>query len=415
MKKSKFYAMALLMPAALISTTSCTENDGPYSESSQVTCPVDPTTTNIINTAKKHSFSLFSEVDATEKPNENICISPLSVTELLTMISNGANGETLNQIDNILGTSNSDRVRVNEALKSLNNWFTYCDSQTTVHTAFSQWINKGFEVKLDYITNNAKWLRAETYEQPLSTIATKDDINKWCSYNTNGCIKEFLKVPLSSDCKMALFNALYFKGMWKYKFDKSNTSEKEFTNLDGSKPMVQMMHQSTTLPTYTGEKIDMVEFPYGKDIYCMDIILPHEDQSLEECMKDVNMTTFSKWLDESRDIAVDVSMPRMELRYGVKLNEPLMAMGMTDAFSPTSADFSGISDNPLFISIIKQETYIKIDEEGTEAAAVTGTIKFESSTPTSNLFSFNINRPFAYIIRDKSTGMILFIGRVVKL
>ena len=411
MKKSKIHSIGLLMLAALFSITSCdssddTETTGP------VVCPTDQTTTTILEASINKAFPLFAAVDAATKANENFTISPLSLSEMLAMASNGANGETRKQINSIIGVNdNISKESLNEAFNGLNEYLARVDSKTTFTTANSVWIDEGFKVKPEFLSD--KKFIGETFNQKLSTTKTRDDINNWCDVKTHSCIKKVLSEPLPETCRMLLANALYFKGMWKNKFSKDDTKEKEFTNSDGSKSKVQMMSQSSMFLGYEGLDMDFVEFPYGNENYCMDVFLPHEDKKLDECMKDFDQKTFEEYLNKAGKGEVLVEMPRMKLEYMNSLVKPLKTMGMTDAFSE-KADFSGLSDEKVSISDVIQATFVNVDEEGTEAAAVTiATMKNDIMPMRTS--TFFMNRPFVYIIREKTTGTILFMGKVRKL
>ena len=411
MKKSKIHSIGLLMLAALFSITSCdssddTETTGP------VVCPTDQTTTSILEASINKAFPLFAAVDAATKANENFTISPLSLSEMLVMASNGANGETRKQINSIIGANdNISKESLNEAFNGLNEHLAKVDDKTTFATANSVWIDEGFKVKPEFLSD--KKLIGETFYQKLSTVKTMNDINNWCDIKTRGCIKEILTEPLDDYCRMVLANALYFKGMWKNKFNKDDTKEKDFTNSDGSKSKVQMMSQTSMLLGYFGLDMDLVEFPYGNENYCMDVLLPHEDKKLDECMKDFDQKTFEEYLKKAGQGEILVEMPRMKLEYNSSLVKPLKAMGMTDAFSE-KADFTGISDEKTYISDVIQATFVNVDEEGTEAAAVT-VATFKNDIMPTRISTFYMNRPFAYIIREKTTGTILFMGKVRKL
>lgn len=222
--------MALLMPVALLSTVSCDNEDGPDDPPVPVVCPTSSTTRAISESSNDMAFPLFDKVCAEKKPTENIIVSPLSLTEVLVMLSNGAKGETLNQIKALLGTKDISLEDQNSAMSGLNQYLIAADSKTSVAIANSQWIDDEFKVKDEYIQTNTKWLNAETRNQDLATEKTMNDINSWCDKNTQGCIKKLLDEPLSEDCRLALINALYFKGMWSKKFDKGNTTDEDFTN-----------------------------------------------------------------------------------------------------------------------------------------------------------------------------------------
>lgn len=413
MKNSKFYTIGFIMLAALFTTTSCDSSDDDQETPEPVICPTDLTTTIILNASTNKAFPLFSEVDAITRANENFTISPLSLSEMLAMASNGANGETRKQINSIIGANdNISKESLNEAFNGLNEYLARVDSKTTFTTANSVWIDEGFKVKSEFLSD--KKLIGETFNQKLSTIKTMDDINKWCDVKTHSCIKKILSEPLPETCRMLLANALYFKGMWKNKFDKADTKEKEFTNSDGSKSKVQMMSQVSEFLAYEGIDMDFAEFPYGNDNYCMDVFLPHEDKKLDKCMKNFDQKTFEEYLNKAGKGEVLVEIPRMKLEYMNSLVKPLKAMGMTDAFSE-KADFSGLSDEKVSISDVIQATFVNVDEEGTEAAAVTVATLDNCVVMPMRTSSFIMNRPFVYIIREKTSGTILFIGKVRKL
>lgn len=407
--------MALMLPVALLSTLSCDNEDGPDNPPKPAVCPTSPITRAISESSNDMAFPLFNKVCAQTETTKNVIVSPLSLTEVLVMLNNGAKGETLNQINALLGTKDIPLEEQNSAISELNNYLIAADSKTSVAIANSQWIDDNLKIKDEYVSINAKWLNAETRNQDLATEKTMNDINSWCDKNTQGCIKKLLEDPLSEDCRLALINALYFKGMWSKKFDKGNTTDEDFTNSNGSKQKVKMMHQTEVFSAYEGEDMDMVEFAYGDKRFCMDVILPHEGKNLDECLKGFSSKTFSEYVNNSYGRDVAVSMPRMELKFMASLIKPLIALGMTDAFIGGVADFSGITDyDKLFVDKLLQATYIKVDEEGTEAAAVTAAFvnAYTSIGPDPVPLIFNMNRPFAFVIREKDSNTILFMGKV---
>lgn len=407
--------MAFMLPIALLSTVSCDNEDGPDDPPKPVICPTSPTTRAISESGNDLAFPLLDKVCAQQKPDKNVIVSPLSLAEVLTMLSNGAKGETLSQITNLLGTKDMSLEEQNSAISELNKYLTSADSKTSVAIANSQWIDDGLKVKDEYVNINAKWLNAETRNQDLATAKTMSDINSWCDKNTKGCIKKILEEPLPDDCRLGLINALYFKGIWAIEFDKDRTTEDDFTNSNGKKSKVKMMHQTEIFPAYEGKDMDMVEFAYGNKKFCMDVILPHEGKKLDECLKDFSSSKFFEYINKSSARDVAVSMPRMEIEFNTPLDAPLIELGVKNAFIGGLADFSGITDDgKLFVDKFIQATYMKVDEEGTEAAAVTAAFlnKVTSAGPEPTPLIFNMNRPFAFVIREKESNTILFIGKV---
>ncbi len=411
MKTNKLYTIGMLMTATLLSTASCTSKEETSSNSKLVIDPVEPITDYVLTNYDNFAKPLYDEISAKSRKDENFMVSPLSIAEVLTMISNGAKGETLKQTLAVMGLD-TNVERLNESFSTTNKYLTKADPETSLAIANSLWIDKAFNIKDEYVSTNKKWLNAESRKQDLPTIQTMNDINSWCDDNTNGCIPTLLKEPLSSSNKLVLINALYFKGIWAKKFSKNSTEESQFTNIDGSMTKVDMMHQTDSFNVWIGKNMDMIELPYGNETFCMEVYLPHRGEKLENCMKSLGQNTFFEIRDKKSKQKVQLGLPRMELKYDTSIKEPLMNMGMTNAFG--QADLSGISDGEINISDVKHITYIKVDEDGTEAAAVTSAFVIGSAAPEPHV-NFFVDRPFAYIIREKSTGMILFMGRVVKM
>lgn len=403
----KFSALCLFVTS--IGITSCTSDDE-AEDNPIIVCPADVTTRSVSEGSQGMAYPFFAEVNKGVKADENFMISPLSLTEVLAMLANGAEGETQSQILKVMNVGALSAGQASQALQNLNDYFQKADKKTQVAISNSQWVDNALNVKDEYVRNNESSLGAKTFNTDLSSESTMDDINTWCYNSTYGCIKKILSKPLSEETKMVLVNALYFKGLWKTQFKKDETTNEYFTNYDGSKSKVSMMHQTEEHRACTDEKFDMAEIAYGNGTYCMDIILPHEGVALDDVLKDFDGRKMDKCLNAMSRCEVELSMPRMEVQYRRRLNDDLMALGMKDAFNPTTANFSGMSDDKLFVSYVDQVTSLKVDEEGSVAAAVTYTGLEYYSAP----LSFNMDHPFAFIIRDKQTGVVLFIGRMVK-
>lgn len=412
MKKSKLYTMALLMATALFSTTSCNKEElGPIGP---VIDPTYPTAGQLFSKYESFTKPFLDETLSMSKEEKNIMVSPLSLAEVLAMLCNGAKGETLSQTVSVMGLSSYDKESFNQSFLEANRYLTNCDATTTVSIANSQWFDTTITIKDDYKSTNRKWFDAETFSQDLNTAETMNDINSWCDRKTNGCIRKLLERPLF-DTRVVLINALYFKGDWTSPFDSDWTLKEDFTNSNGSVSEVDMMHQTSRFNTWAGKKMDMLELPYGKRNICMEIYLPHKGEKLDDCMKDFNQEFIDSVHKNMSESLILVSLPKMELGYRTSLKKTLVNMGMKDAFDKEAADFSGITDHKIFLDDILQVTYIKVDEKGTEAAAVTGAIMKDYSYNPEEPVNFTVNRPFAYIIREKTSGIILFMGKVVKM
>ncbi len=413
MKKRTILSMMLLAYVMVSSTSSCSNDDGNNGVNNQTSRPIDNATRAVFMKINDMAFPFFRQVCSDVKPDENFMISPLSLTEVLAMLANGANGATQKQILEVMRLDTISSARASKALQIFNSHLMATDKQSQMSLANSQWIDDDISVKDEYIEYNEEFLDAETFNQDLCTEQTMYDINSWCSRKTYGCIDELLYRPLSDEAKMVLINALYFKGIWKSKFDKQSTSDDKFTNYDGTMTPVKMMHQTQAFSACQGDKMDIVRFPYGNGSFYMDVVLPHEDETLDDCMDDIDLKTMNGYL---RPYKVTVSMPRMNLNYRRSLKNDLKSMGMTNAFSWIDADFSGISNTKLSVSFIEQVTSIKVDEDGTEAAATTfsGMVDTAPTPVEVKPMTFTMNRPFVFLIRESQTGMVLFMGRMVK-
>ena len=419
MKRNKFKAMAILMSAFLLASASCAQKKqtSPMAEETEEVTqpeifPLDSVTRHDFKSANEMAFVLFEQVDK-QAGGGNLMISPFSLTNALVMLANGADGNTLKQIKDVLGAKDMSIDDICKKYRDLDVYLKSIDSETSFANASSIWIDNKFPVKADFLMKNKEVFNAEVYNKPLATEKTMNDINSWCDKQTKGHIKDMLHDIPSSDSRVLLMNALYFNGAWAETFDKDNTKDDYFTNSDGSKSKVKMMHQTIDLQACVCKGVDLVMFPYGEGSFYMEIILPHKGENLDACMKNLRNEHVSKMEDYASSYKVNISMPRMELRCETSFNSSLQALGMSDAFAK-NANFSKITDKELYVSDIHQTTFIKVDEEGTEAAAETDEIlKCKEVIP--DTLDFNMNRPFAYLIREKKTGTILFMGKVRKL
>lgn len=358
------------------------------------------------------AFRLFQQVNSTEQ-RPNWMISPLSASMALGMMTNGAAGNTLEEMKATLGFSDFNLDGMNVYYRKLVTELLDLDNTTRLGIANSVWIKEGLPVKESFVEVNEEMYDAEVSNLDFASPKAKNIINKWVADKTNNTIKD-VSPSLSSDMVFALINALYFKGIWKEKFNKSATKEETFTNADGSKSEVPMMRQEEHfLYTYNDDFL-IAELQYGNMAFSMVILLPCEGRTLDESLKNLTRENWDEWYGERYSRKLDVKLPRFEISYDKDLKEELVALGMKDAFDAYSADFSSMSSESLYLGNVHQFTYIKVDEEGTEAAATTvvGGLSANVAPPSSD---FHVNRPFAFMIKEKSTDTILFMGKVTAL
>ena len=358
-------------------------------------------------------FSVVHELQTNDSESENIAISPLSLNMALAMTWNGADGETKQAIQEAMGMGDYPQSEVNDYFKKLRETFVKTDPTVKLAIANSIWTRQGFPVKSGFYDVNRNYYQAVVREVNFSSPNTPSLINQWCSDNTNGLIKEMIKV-IPPDAMMYLINALYFKGEWsdKYGFDTSATRDAMFTKENGSSIQVKMMNQNNELPYYRDEYLSTASLPFGNNAFSMAFFLPNEGVSFAEMLNQLKQPGyFSRCLQSVGKADVDLYIPKFKTEYEIPLNETLKQLGMGIAFTEF-ADFSGISDIPLYISSVKQKTSVSIDEEGAEAAAVTVVGMINTSVRQTNVF--RADRPFLFAIRENSTGVVLFMGKIGK-
>ena len=362
------------------------------------------------------AFRFFYQVCSTEKEKPNVFVSPLSASLCLSMITNGATDNTLDEMQDVLGfpATTFSLDELNNYNQKLTSALLDLDNTTQLGIANSIWVKEGFKVYNTFIDVNKKMYDAQVQELDFTSPTAKDVINQWCANQTNNCIKEVIQeIPV--DARMYLINALYFKGIWKSQFDKSATGQENFTNADGDQQKVAMMNQTAIFNYTQTDDFSIAELPYGNEAFSMVILLPSGDKILDESLSGLNYENWKQWSKNMTGKELQVKLPRFKVEYDKRLEEDMITLGMKDAFDPNKAKFTNISDAELYIGLLQQFTYITVDEEGTEAAAVTVGGMFENSVGPSSPIPFLVNRPFAFMIKEKSTGAILFMGKITKL
>lgn len=374
----------------------------------------------VVKAQNEFAMKLFNKVIESSEAfvsskYKNVFISPLSASMALSMFANGAVGDTQKEIIETLGFSAERMDAVNAFNYRLSQELMEVDNTVKLSLSNSIWVDTHFPVKQTFIEDNKAAYGAEIYEEPLSTIETMNKINDWCNDKTYGLIPAFLTRPLEG-AALALFNATYFKGRWAIPFDKALTSKKQFFNLDGSRAKVDMMNNTTELRVATfDEGIAIVKLPYGNGAYSMELIadIQNKQSRVGDFMKTFTGDSFTEALRGMTYAEVNLSMPKFDIYTSIYLDTILKSLGIEKVFDFTG-DFSAISDEPIQNITIKQDAHIIVDEEKTEAAAVTGIAVVSSPMPTPPplKLTVNLDKPFALIIHEVSTGAILFMGYV---
>ncbi len=326
----------------------------------------------------------------------------------LGMAWNGANNDTKKEMEEVLNMSGMTVDGINEYYQIMQSTLPKVDNKTKLNIANSIWYRTGFQVKKDYLDVNKEYFNAEVKELDFAKAWALDTINNWCARKTNNLIKKPLD-QISGDAMMYLINAIYFKGVWANKFDKKETRVRPFTNEKNVQSDVNMMQKTDTFAYTSDEIAQYLDMPYGNGSFSMTVVLPKEGKTTADVLKNLTVENWNKTLGNLITQKVEVKFPRFKIQNSYEMKDMLVSMGMVKAFS-NFADFSGISDFKLFISRVIHSTYCEVNEEGTEAAAVT-IIEFELTSMPMNPV-FNANRPFIFFIREKNTGVILFAAKM---
>jgi serine protease inhibitor len=356
------------------------------------------------------AFDLLKQITK-EQPAKNIFISPFSVSTALQMVGNGAAGETKMEMQRVLKTSGLSPEKLNAACKNLNQLL---NSQTNVilNLANGIWYQKQFHLKPGFISDNKIYFQTELAGVDFENPKSADIINDWADKKTRGKIKGVVQFPFPPLTRVILANAIYFKGKWADPFDKSKTKPRDFHLSGGDVRQVPMMLQGKTFGYQEGTGFQAVRLPYAGYRLQMYLFLPATNSSPQKLLADFSGENWrDNILTQFADREGTLIFPKFKINYDVELNEPLKSLGMKRAFDFRNADFSAMADEPLFVSKVKQKSFADVNEEGTEAAAVTtivgnGSLEINPPKP----FEMIVDRPFFFVIADEQTQSILFMG-----
>jgi serpin B len=360
------------------------------------------------------SFKLFTEL-LKKQPNENIFISPASIAIALDMVYNGASGKNQQAIAKTLELQGMTLQEINQANAALKVTLSNPDPKVQISIANSLWAGEAQPFKPEFIEKIQHFYSAEVKNLNFGAPGASNIINDWVKQNTNGKIDKIVD-EIGSDTVLVLLNAIYFKGNWKYPFPRQATQQRPFTLINGAQKQHPMMfRQVSNLQYYQNEMFQAISLPYGEGRLSMYIFLPFKGVSLKTFYESLNAENWQKWLnqfdspdksDHSGEILI--GLPRFKLEYSIELNDALKALGMEIAFRE-GADFSAMTPSPLQIDLVQHKTFVEVNEEGTEAAAVTG-VAMTRGIPDEMI----VDRPFFLVIRDNQTGTILFMGSIVE-
>lgn len=367
--------------------------------------------TELIQSGNTFGINLFKEVLASEEEEKNVFISPLSVSFALAMTYNGAAGDTKTAFENTLGFEGLSTAEINKSFEILMDALLNIDEKVLFEIANSIWYRNEFQVEEDFLNNNQSVFDTEIRSADFADPNTVDVINDWIAKKTKNKITDVLDF-IPYDAVMYLINAIYFKGIWQYQFDPEQTSDRSFYLYDGTTVEVPAMVQKASLKYLEQQIFEAVELPYGDGHFSMVVLLPKPEYKTTDILAKLNDENWNNWMNAmNMKDDIEVSLPKFKFTYGVKLlNDELINLGLGIAFSG-QADFSKINpDVGLFISRVLHKTFVEVNEEGTEAAAVTVVEMRYTSVGDNNYFT--VNRPFLFVIKEKETNAIIFMGKV---
>lgn len=412
----KITTLIFVTIAAILSSASCEKGNSDLDKElpDPIKIELRGSEAEMVKSDQQFAIEFFANVfnEEAAELDKNFMISPLSLSMALAMTWNGADGETKAVMQKVLKLDGYTDQEVNEYYEKLREALLKTDPSTKLAIANSIWTNKNIKIKDDFIRLNNEYFNSTVESVDFSDANSVKLMNKWAADNTNNLITHVLD-KTNPNALMYLMNALYFKGIWTSEFNSRNTSSKPFYSEDGQTKNVDMMHQKSSFNYNENQTMQIVELPYGNQAFSMIVLLPKEGNKLADVTQELqNSNSWGNLVSGLRSTQVDLYLPKFKTEYSRVLNDVLEKMGMGIAFEPGAADFSRMTDADAFISFVEQFTYINTDEVGTEAAAVTVVGIEPTSSQPDRTATFNANRPFIYIIRENSTGSILFMGAV---
>jgi serpin B len=327
------------------------------------------------------------------------------------MVQNGARGETLRQMAAVLRVKDIAPADLNTANKTLLDRLTSLDPKLTLEIANGLWTDKKAVIEPEFAAANKSAFNAEVFSADFKDPAFVKTINDWVSDHTEGKIPQIMQGPLDPMLRLIVLDAIYFKGAWLEPFDRGQTRDLPFMLAGGKVVQHPRMVRSAKFSYCEDDTFQAVELPYAGGDVCMDVFLPKG--RLNEFMRIFTAENFDQWTTRMESRQGTLELPRFKLQNEYNLKPVLAAMGMPLAFTP-QADFSGISSERLHISWVKQKTFVDVNEEGTEAAAVTGIgVRAMGVRREPPPFQMVVNHPFLVALRERKTGLILFLGAIL--
>lgn len=369
----------------------------------------------LVKSSNTFGFKLFHELH-NAAPSENLLISPASVILAFAMVYNGADGRTKTEFDSVLALNGMSADSVNQAAAALMESLMNADSSIELAIANSIWAKPGFPFTKSFLD-----ITDQMYGAEARPLVSADEVNQWVADATRHKITEVLD-SVTPDLLMVLINAIYFKGDWTSQFNELATRDRDFTLLTGDVKQHPLMEQTGEFAYFEDSTQQIIKLPYGNRHFSMMVLLPREGVDFDRYVSDITPEKWNRlWRYTAGERKGTIVLPRFEMRYGTDLVKPIASLGAPLPFSPVGANFrrmfTASNDTNLFISEVLHKTYLKVDEEGSEAAAVTA-IKVKGIESAISIppkpFTMIVNRPFVCAIIDDTTGLVLFLGAITE-
>src|SRR5699024_2890234 len=396
-------SILVLVVTAACSSMVNNKADSPVTEAKDHLASLNKHEQELVDADRSFSYALFRHIIQAEE-NGNIFVSPLSVSVALGMTLNGAKGQTAEAMKKTLALQGLSMNEINTSYSTLIELLENADPAVKMKLANSIWIRQGYPVKQSFQETGREYFDARIEELDFDNPASVDIMNQWVSDHTNELIKSIIEGPLPKEVSIYLIITTYFKGDWQMAFDPEVTQSREFTMEDGTAEKTEMMSQKDTLAAYVSDDVQLLDLPYGNGLYSMTLLMPADKEVPINSFVENKLTAdhMEDWLSSADRKKTKISLPKFEMRYKLRMNDVLADMGMEIAFDP-SADFSKIGgDRSLNIDEVMHKSYITVDEEGTEAAAATS-VSVELTSVNPNVRTINFNRPFVFLIRERTS------------
>ena len=361
----------------------------------------------MVNQNNTFALNLFKEVSGMDSR----IISPLSISYLMGMLANGADGQTRSEILKTLGWKDASVEDINALCKLIMEKAGKLDPATTINIANYIAVNNQHKLKKDFAQTVSDNYKAGVDNLDFTSPNTTKRINSWCKKQTDGMIPEIIdKVEPSAIAY--IMNAIYFNGTWKEPFEKKLTKEERFQGYTRDIKKVQMMHNNEEYMYTANDTYAAINLPYGNQTYQMTILLPNADKSIQDVLAKLDAKELENLRSGMSKYSVDLKLPRFTTELSLPLNDIISKLGAPSMFNGSGADFSHFANGDLFISQMFQKAKIEVTEEGTKAAAVTAAVMMATCVYNEpRRAQFHANRPFVYIISESNTGAIFFMGQ----